>query len=82
MPLTSRKGGPQQGGAAIGPERTMGPDNVMGHVSHCVLALSWSQGLAMPLREGGPLQGPANGVYCYCYCCMVQDLPEHPVGSQ
>jgi hypothetical protein len=20
--------------------------------------------------------------YCYCYCYMVQDLPEHPVGSQ
>ena len=20
--------------------------------------------------------------YCYCYCHMVQDLPEHPVGSQ
>jgi hypothetical protein len=20
--------------------------------------------------------------YCYCYCYMVQELPEHPVGSQ
>jgi hypothetical protein len=21
-------------------------------------------------------------LYCYCYCYMVQDIPEHPVGSQ
>jgi hypothetical protein len=27
----------------------------------------------------GPRQ---HRFYCYCYCYMVQDLPEHPVGSQ
>jgi hypothetical protein len=29
-----------------------------------------------------PHLSPLIYCYCYCYCYMVQDLPEHPVGSQ
>jgi hypothetical protein len=39
---------------------------------------------AIRLYEGtaGVGKGGLINCYCYCYCYMVQDLPEHPVGSQ